>query len=364
MVTEKIEITKFTGWAENFSAWKRSFDALLTIKDLDYVLKEKVDKSKNKFAKDNSKVYAYILLSMNLQTVNMYERKDKLRIASLRAELDSLRLDEGDDAEPFITKILKIGQDLADAQGKPIDDEELISSLFMGLPPSYESWIAVKGLSKDNFANMTDELRALNRFKLEKSKKLGHDTIFRVEDKPTKPPAKNVGRKRTFKCYNCNKEGHIARNCPLPRRKPPKPQTTSKRENYDATMMTGEDIFSDTDDNDFDSLVNDILDSRGNEIATKNSYDEPEEAFVGDSDNLDWIVDSGATAHMCPDRTAFKNIEASPIRSVFVANGESTEVKGRGNIETIMTDTRGNKVTILLQDVLWIPAIERNLLSV
>src|SRR5690349_4525463 len=157
MATEKIEILKFNRQAENFSAWKRNFLAVLTIKDLHYVLEPKVDKSKGLFTRDNAKVYTYITLSMDTQTaimldthcrgdgntawkelLGMYKCKDKLQIASLRSELENLQLDEGEDAENFIMKITQIGQDLADAQGSPIDDDELVTTLFMGLPASYE----------------------------------------------------------------------------------------------------------------------------------------------------------------------------------------------------------------------------------
>src|SRR5689334_15145978 len=81
---------------------EEKFNVLLTIKDLDYVLAEKVEKKlETTFDKDNAKVYAYILLSMDPQTaitrcrgdgrkawktlLEMFERKDKLQVASLRA---------------------------------------------------------------------------------------------------------------------------------------------------------------------------------------------------------------------------------------------------------------------------------------
>ena len=68
MAGTKLNITKFTGRAEDFGEWKRGFHSTMVIKDLDYVLDDKDAKTKANFAKDNGKVFAFIQLSVDLQT--------------------------------------------------------------------------------------------------------------------------------------------------------------------------------------------------------------------------------------------------------------------------------------------------------
>ena len=123
MAGGEIELAKFSGCAEDFGTWKRNFFSMMVIKDLDYVLdfSEKEEK-KASYKKDNTKVYAFIQLSVDPQTAitldtrcrgdgtkawntlsEMFERKDRLRIASLRTELENIRLEDGGDIETYLT---------------------------------------------------------------------------------------------------------------------------------------------------------------------------------------------------------------------------------------------------------------------
>ena len=72
-----------------------------------------------------------------------------------------------------------------------------------------------------------------------------------------------------------------------------------------------------------------------------------------------WIIDSGATQHMCNDRSKFINFKSSTT-SITIANNTKMKVVGRGDVR-VKTKT-GSTFTLL--DVLYVPQLASNLLSV
>ncbi|KAJ8898809.1 hypothetical protein K2173_007234 [Erythroxylum novogranatense] len=72
-----------------------------------------------------------------------------------------------------------------------------------------------------------------------------------------------------------------------------------------------------------------------------------------------WLIDSGCTNHMTFDRDLFKELDTSIISKVKIGNGECIAVKGKG-IFAVET----SKGTKLIREVLFVPNINQNLLSV
>jgi hypothetical protein len=78
----------------------------------------------------------------------------------------------------------------------------------------------------------------------------------------------------------------------------------------------------------------------------------------------EWQVDSGATSHMTPDRTAFiEYAMLSTRQSVVAANGSTLPGIGRGRVR-IPVSVDGHTRSIVLTDVLHVPQIKGNLISV
>jgi len=73
----------------------------------------------------------------------------------------------------------------------------------------------------------------------------------------------------------------------------------------------------------------------------------------------DWIIDSGCINHITHDREIFKELNKSNISKVRIENGEQLAMKSSGTI-SIKTHS-GIK---LIFDVLYVPEITHNLLSV
>lgn len=72
-----------------------------------------------------------------------------------------------------------------------------------------------------------------------------------------------------------------------------------------------------------------------------------------------WLVDSGCTNHMTSDEKLFINLDKSLKSRVRIGNGEYLEVKGKWIVA--MESCAGTK---LVSDVMYVPEIDQNLLSV
>ena len=72
-----------------------------------------------------------------------------------------------------------------------------------------------------------------------------------------------------------------------------------------------------------------------------------------------WLIDNGCTNHMTFDRDLFKELDTSVVSKVKIGNGEYIAIKGKGTIA--FESISGTK---LIRNVLFVPNISQNLLSV
>ena len=138
----------------------------------------------------------------------------------------------------------------------------------------------------------------------------------RHDDKDKKKSKRN---KKDVICYNCNKPGHIKRDCRALKKKQDGGNDNKNKYNNFVAMIS--------------------------------------EAFTLEEEKS-WWVDSGATRHVCNDQAMFKTYE--PLDSMLYMGNQSTaQVKGKGKIDLVFTS--GN--TLTLKDVLHVPDVRKNLVS-
>jgi hypothetical protein len=87
------------------------------------------------------------------------------------------------------------------------------------------------------------------------------------------------------------------------------------------------------------------------------------EAREGPRNQGDWIVDSGATRHMTSDKSVFIEYRTIQPRVVEVANGERLLGIGQGKAR-LSVSVGGHARSVVLTDVLHVPQIRGNLISV
>ena len=81
--------------------------------------------------------------------------------------------------------------------------------------------------------------------------------------------------------------------------------------------------------------------------------------FSGCESSESWLIDNGCTNHMTNNKELFRDLRQTNITKVRIGNGDYISVKGKGTIE--IASCSGIK---LIPDVLFVPEIDQNLLSV
>lgn len=76
-----------------------------------------------------------------------------------------------------------------------------------------------------------------------------------------------------------------------------------------------------------------------------------------------WLIDSGATSHFVNDRSAFETYQVTDQSNVGLPNGHAIVAEGTGTVR-IRVQFRGVQSEILLRDVVHVPKMVNNLVSV
>lgn len=79
-----------------------------------------------------------------------------------------------------------------------------------------------------------------------------------------------------------------------------------------------------------------------------------------------WYADSGATQHMCSQEHWFKNFQSYPekLYMVRVGDGSEIDVRGKGDVDVQIKEDNGSVITYTIKDVLYVPKLQKNLLSI
>ncbi|CAH9079575.1 unnamed protein product [Cuscuta epithymum] len=147
-------------------------------------------------------------------------------------------------------------------------------------------------------------------------------------NKPNYNKYKQTTHFKRKECYVCGKPGHIASKCRkrafVNNKKPPKPS---------ANLVEGDEIIT-------------VVVSQTCLVA----------------DVKEWVVDSGATRHICQDKSVFSSYTPIGDEEEYVHLGDSrtTQVHGKGKVNIKLTSGK----TLSLTDVLHVPEIRTNLISV
>ena len=76
-----------------------------------------------------------------------------------------------------------------------------------------------------------------------------------------------------------------------------------------------------------------------------------------------WIIDSGASAHMTPFKKECINIQPT-FKMIYIADGSSVICKQMGNITIQINKNNRLLGSLILEDVLIVPNLDRRLFSV
>ncbi|KAG8480405.1 hypothetical protein CXB51_025116 [Gossypium anomalum] len=295
------------------------------------------------------------------------ERTRQQQLLNLRRDFENLKMKEEETVKKYSDKIIVVVNSIR-LLGEQFDEARIVEKVLSTLPERYEAKISSLEDSKDlTSISLTEPINALyvqeqrrasrseehqegafqaktkaaqstsaykgkknwrNRPKPDAAR--GEDRLCRFCKRPGHQEARCWFRPDVM-CQHCNKKGHVERVC-KEKGRPGKNQPQHKNEE----ARVAEDC------SDHEEQVFAVSCSAGQKKGTKG-----------------WLLDSGCTNHMSPDETIFKTLDRSYKTRVKIGNGQLIKAEGKGDVQ-ICTATGGK----IIKDVLLVPEIDRNLLSI
>ena len=274
-----------------------------------------------------------------------FQKKSWANKFRLKRKLYSMKLKPGDDLQVHLKTFVEIFEELA-VIGDPIQDEDRVINLLASLPDDYSTLVtALEAMEKvPSWESVTERLlHEENKIKGDRS-----CSSVRSNPRPIQENEKSLvtkqKRSKPVKCFECNKTGHVKKDCYIFIERCKK-----KKENYDKNHGY-----------------------KGKQSLVVKGQDSDDEVtlFVsavatGDTNTDSWLLDSGASQHMCNNKELFSNlVNICTSVKVEVGDGRSLTAVGQGSV-VLKVNLPNNKVeTRILNNVLYVPDLAYNLISV
>ena len=233
--------------------------------------------------------------------VGVYDKEDDHMKQQLLEKLWNFHIHQGEEIVQAIARLNNIVAALA-RDGEVIPDSVKITSLLSALSAEYKlfcsAWDSTPEVSK-TYEDLIQRL-TLDEERRILSKKMASGALI-MESRELSCGGNEVQKgsqaKKTVRCYKCKQKGHVIANCPC------WPKNTE--ESVALSSVCGQ-----------------LYDAR-------------------------WCLDAGATDHMCPDRSLFKNYK--PLgKKVMMTNGTVMHAIGVGDVSVLAFDGKTWKERMLM----------------
>ena len=267
-----------------------------------------------------------------------FQRKTWANRLELKRKLFSMRLAEGGLVQDHIKSMTEVCDELS-VVGEPVKEEDRVVYLLASLPECYNVLVTALEANTEvpTLAVVTERL--LHEEMKMKSR----------SNQPSQEEALTTRFRKKLRCHFCNKPGHFKRDCEEFAKvkgqiKPVQVKTKTKTGAFKVTITAEDENSSDSESTGL--VVQHAL------SADSNAHDQ-------------WILDSGATCHMCNNEAMFSDLRAlrSPL-DVTLGDGRNLQAVGRGNVVLSMKLPQGRTESCTLHNALLVPDLAYNLLSV
>ena len=249
---------------------------------------------------------------------------NKLRI---KKRLYSMKLSDSGSMGDHIKSFVELYDELA-VVGGTIEEEDKVLNLLASLPDRYST--LVTALEAQDSIQSFECVKTKLLHEYEKFKGKEEESALIIRKKEFKP-----------KCFHCGKTGHIKRNCwSLQKQQGDNEKKTAAIAGGSAgnneTMLTA--------------------------VTSSGTYALSHETELARNR---WIVDTGATQHMCCDITIFSSVKTLPVPiEIQVGNGETTTATSSGDVKLNLKLPNNVTTKCTVKNVLFVPGLVFNLLSV
>ena len=223
----------------------------------------------------------------------------------------------------------------------PVSEKKQVMFILASLPESFQTMVTALATSMEDVPSLADVKEKLRSEEL-RQKQAG----FVPEDGQGRALAARHGQRRSFSrskltCHFCGKPGHFKREC--------RKWAAEKKKRSEQTTGSSNKQLASTAEAPEDDTETMMITTHALSTVSRGK----------------WIVDSGATCHMCNDREQFVDFkELSNKQEVTLGDGHTLDGTGIGTvrIKTLLPD--GNSRKCRLEKVLYVPKLSYNLLSV
>ena len=292
------------------------------------------------------------------QLQDQFQKKTWANKLALRRRLNALSLRDGSSMTDHIKSMTEIFSELA-VIGAPVEDEDKVVTLLASLPDSYnvlvtalEANATVPQMEVVTERLLHEERKMNDREGGAQGRACGGENAMLAGERGKQHQQRD---KRGPQCYGCRDFGHIWRYCPNEDRKPKKDKYRQDKSKF----------------RDKKSGQKHKAHKAEAKWSTDSSSDEPagliaEHALSTTCERGDeWIVDSGATCHMCHDRSLYSEYaELEKPVQVSLGDGRKLEALGKGVVTVRAKSSTKKCKKLKLHDVLLVPGLSYNLMSV
>ena len=256
-----------------------------------------------------------------------FQRKTWANKLELKKKLFSMRLNEGDSVQEHVKLMTEVCDELS-AIGETVSEEDRVVYLLASLPESYNVLVTALESSVE-----------VPRLAVVNERLLHHEAKMKLTGSQEGALATRVK-----KCYYCKRPGHFKRDCGEFKRQFKSSKGKNRMGAFKVTITTDEEDSADVEST---GLVVQHALSTGGRI-----HDQ-------------WILDSGATCHMCNNKSLFSHLVplCAPV-TITLGDGHSLQATGRGKVTLKMKLPLDRVETCTLHNVLLVPGLAYNLLSI
>lgn len=283
--------------------------------------------------------------------LSVYEQKSETSIHIVQQRFFQYKYEKGAEMSTFLSKIQEMQNQLKQL-GETISDKFVITKVLMSLPDQYKHFVSAWESAPDD-KQTYDNLVARLLIEEERIKeKSGGESA--QSSSSTAFVAKKNFNKKLVKCYKCNKQGHFQSECRFN-------QSASSNNYYRHNNNNKDSRFEQR------CFYCNKVGHIKSQCRFKKQKGENNafivESAIGNFHKTQWLVDSGASEHMCCDYKLFSSYSSVTNKVVTVGNGTQISVEGCGQVALEVWN--GNKwIHTTIDNVLHVPELKMNLLSV